>query len=52
MHRKKQSAISQMMGTTGRQRVPDYVFKKDLHFEFPVIPEQRLFLSRRTNPTD
>ena len=41
MHRIKQFAVSQMMGTTGRQRVPDYVFKKDLHFEFPVIPEQQ-----------
>jgi restriction endonuclease S subunit len=39
-HRIRQFAISQMMGTTGRQRVPDYVFKKDLNFELPGIPEQ------------
>jgi type I restriction enzyme S subunit len=39
-HRIKQYAISQMMGTTGRQRVPDRVFKKDLNFELPHINEQ------------
>lgn len=40
-NRIRQFAISQMMGTTGRQRVPDYVFKKDLSFELPTIPEQQ-----------
>ena len=39
-HRIRQYAISQMMGTTGRQRVPDSVFKKDLFFELPSIVEQ------------
>jgi type I restriction enzyme, S subunit len=40
-HRIKQFAISQMMGTTGRQRVPDFVFKKDLNFELPPLYEQQ-----------
>jgi len=47
-HRLRQFAISQMQGTTGRQRVPDYVFKKDLHFELPSLSEQQkisLFIS-------
>ena len=37
--------ISQMMGTTGRQRVPDSVFKKDLNFELPDIKEQQKIAS-------
>lgn len=37
----RQFAISQMSGSTGRQRVPDYVFKKDLNVELPPIKEQR-----------
>jgi type I restriction enzyme, S subunit len=40
-HRIRQFAISQMLGTTGRQRVPDYVFKKDLNIELPSLPEQK-----------
>ena len=40
-HRIRQFTISQMMGTTGRQRVPDYVFKKDLNFELPSLSEQQ-----------
>jgi len=39
-YRIRQFAISQMMGTTNRQRVPDYVFKKDLNFELPLLDEQ------------
>ena len=39
-HRIRQFAISQMLGTTGRQRVPDYVFKKYLRFELPPLDEQ------------
>ena len=37
--------ISQMMGTTGRQRVPDSVFKKDLNFELPPMKEQQKIAS-------
>ncbi len=37
----RQFAISQMSGSTGRQRVPDYVFKKDLNFELPSFLEQQ-----------
>ena len=44
-YRIRQFAISQMMGTTGRQRVPDYVFKKDLHFELPSYSEQKQIAS-------
>lgn len=44
-HRIRQFAISQMLGTTGRQRVPDYVFKKDLHFELPSLSEQQKIAS-------
>lgn len=40
-HRIREFAISQMMGTTGRQRVPDFVFKKDLKFELPPLKEQQ-----------
>jgi len=40
-HKVRQFAISQMLGTTGRQRVPDYVFKKDLKFDLPSVPEQK-----------
>ena len=40
-HRIRQFAISQMLGTTGRQRVPDYVFKKDLNIELPPLQEQQ-----------
>ncbi|MCV0401223.1 MAG: restriction endonuclease subunit S [Nitrosopumilus sp.] len=39
-HRLRQFAISQMMGSTGRQRVPDYVFKRDLDFDLPPLKEQ------------
>ena len=38
-------AISQMMGTTGRQRVPDNVFKKYLRFELPTLEEQQQIAS-------
>jgi len=48
-HRIRQFAISQMMGTTGRQRVPDYVFKKDLNFELPPIQEQQKIASILSN---
>lgn len=48
-HRIRQFAISQMMGTTGRQRVPDYVFKKDLNFELPSYPEQQKIASILSN---
>ena len=44
-HRIRQFAISQMMGTTGRQRVPDKVFKKDLSFELPPKSEQQKIAS-------
>lgn len=44
-HRIKKFAISQMMGTTGRQRVPDRVFKKDLNFELPPLVEQQRVIS-------
>ena len=48
-HRIRQFAISQMMGTTGRQRVPDYVFKKDLSFELPSKSEQQKIASILSN---
>jgi len=48
-YRIRQFAISQMMGTTGRQRVPDYVFKKDLNIELPPLHEQRQILSILSN---
>ena len=48
-HKIRQFAISQMMGTTGRQRVPDFVFKKDLHFELPPLPEQQKIASILSN---
>jgi type I restriction enzyme S subunit len=44
-YRIRQFAISQMLGTTGRQRVPDYVFKKDLNIELPPRPEQQKIIS-------
>ena len=44
-YRIRQLAISQMAGSTGRQRVPDYVFKKDLSVELPTLPEQRKIAS-------
>lgn len=44
-HRIKKFAISQMMGTTGRQRVPDRVFKRDLSFELPSLVEQQKIAS-------
>jgi len=44
-HRIRQFAISQMMGTTGRQRVPDKVFKEDLSFELPLKSEQQKIAS-------
>jgi len=48
-HKIRQFAISQMMGTTGRQRVPDFVFKKDLNFELPSIREQKKITSILSN---
>jgi len=48
-HRIRQFAISQMMGSTGRQRVPDFVFKKDLHFELPSVLEQQKITSIISN---
>ena len=44
-YRIRSFAISQMLGTTNRQRVPDYVFKKDLNFELPPLPEQQKIAS-------
>jgi len=48
-YRIRQFAISQMMGTTHRQRVPDYVFKKDLNFELPSIKKQQKISSILSN---
>ena len=48
-HRIRQFAISQMLGTTGRQRVPDYVFKKDLNIELPPLTEQQKIASILSN---
>lgn len=48
-YRIRQFAISQMMGTTNRQRVPNYVFKKDLHFELPSVEEQHETVSILSN---
>jgi len=48
-HRIKEFAVSQMMGTTGRQRVPDNVFKKYLNFELPTIHEQQKIASILSN---
>jgi len=45
----RQFAISQMSGSTGRQRVPDYVFKKDLNLELPPIEEQRKIVGILSN---
>ena len=45
----RQFAISQMSGSTGRQRVPDHVFKKHLNFELPSISEQQKIASILTN---
>ena len=44
-HRIKDYAVSQMMGTTERQRVPDRVFTNDLNFELPSIIEQQKIAS-------
>ena len=44
-YRIRQFAISQMMGTTGRQRVPNSVFKKVLNFELPPLSEQQKIVS-------
>ena len=44
-YRIRQFAISQMMGTTGRQRVPNSVFKKVLNFELPPLSEQQKIAS-------
>ncbi len=44
-HRIRSFAISQMLGTTNRQRVPEYVFEKDLNFELPSIKEQQKIAS-------
>jgi len=48
-HRIRQFAISQMLGTTNRQRVPEYVFEKDLNFELPPIKEQKKIVSILSN---
>ena len=42
-------AISQMLGSTNRQRVPEYVFEKDLHCILPTLPEQRRIASILSN---
>lgn len=34
-------AVSRMTGTSGRQRVPEYVFREELHVLAPPLPEQR-----------
>lgn len=34
-------AIDRMIGTTGRQRVPNEVFKEELGFQLPPLPEQQ-----------
>ena len=34
-----------MLGTTNRQRVPEYVFEKDLNFELPSLSEQQKIAS-------
>ena len=44
-HRIRSFAISQMLGTTNRQRVPEYVFKQDLNFELPPLSEQQKIAS-------
>ena len=48
----RQFAISQMTGTTGRQRVPDSVFKEVLHFALPPLPEQKQITSILSNVDD
>jgi len=48
-HRVRQFAISQMLGTTNRQRVPEYVFKKDLKFDLPSLPEQKQIVKILSN---
>ena len=45
----RQFAISQMLGTTNRQRVPEIVFEKDLNFVLPSIPEQQKIVSILSN---
>ena len=44
-YRIRSFAISQMLGTTNRQRVPEYVFEKDLNFELPPLSEQQKIAS-------
>ena len=44
-YRIRSFAISQMLGTTNRQRVPEYVFEKDLNFELPLLSEQQKIAS-------
>jgi len=34
-------AVSRMTGTSGRQRVPEYVFREEIHVLLPPLPEQR-----------
>jgi len=34
-------AVSRMTGTSGRQRVPEYVFREEIHVLAPPLPEQR-----------
>jgi type I restriction enzyme S subunit len=34
-------AVSRMVGTTGRQRVPNEVFKEELRIALPPLPEQK-----------
>lgn len=48
-HPVRQFAISQMIGTTNRQRVPDYVFKKDLFIALPKLNEQKKIVSILSN---
>lgn len=35
-------AVSRMTGTSGRQRVPEYVFREELYVLAPPLPEQRV----------
>ncbi len=45
----REHSVSQMTGGTGRQRVPDYVFAKDLHIPLPMIDEQKDIISKIDN---
>ena len=44
-YRIRSFAISQMLGTTNRQRVPEYVFEHDLNLELPPLSEQQKIAS-------